>query len=151
MREIFKCDCGTHLVSIGYEQCDKTFDWDDVTIAIYDVHNPKTGRTYKYLKLIADVVLLNNAEPKELDNILHFIQKIINKRRVSIRNKKSRRIEPSLLVKGLDKKIKDLKAKEARDYKKETEKMNKRNKKRNKIIKKEWDNNSNGDFPNGDD
>lgn len=129
MREIFKCDCSTHLVSIGYEQC----DWygDDLTIVIYDVYNPKTGKAYKNPKLVSDVVLFNNASPKELDKFLHFMQKILNKRKVTLRKKKSRagtRTAP--FMKKLDKTIKNLKIKEKEDYKKEEAKIKKRNKNR---------------------
>lgn len=119
MREIFKCDCGTHLVSIGYNSHDKKWDWDDLTIAIYDVCNPKTGKTYKHSKLVSDVVLFNNASPKELDKFLHFMQKVINKRRVSIRTKGNMaETRPMPSMKKLDKTIKNLKTKEKNELKK---------------------------------
>ena len=124
MREIFKCDCGTHLVSIEYLIPDKVFDWDDLAIAIYDVYNPETGRKYKVPKLVSDVVILNNNSPKELTKLIKFLQKILDTRKTSKR-KNIYHGTPSIM-RGLDKKIKNLKKKEAKDLKEDNDKMRKK-------------------------
>ena len=81
MHKIFKCDCGTHLVQIDYSKADTDLDLEDLSIVIYDVYNPDTGRKYKNPKLIGDTVLANNKYPEELDNFFNFITKVVKNRK----------------------------------------------------------------------
>ena len=107
MREIFKCDCGTHLVSISYQIPDKTFDWDDLSIAIYDVYNDK-GRKYKTPKL------------------MKFLQKSIDIRKKSKR--KSTYKGTPFIMEGLNTGIKNIKKQEKKQWEKD--------KKRNAKLRK---------------
>lgn len=81
MYKIFKCDCGTHLIEIGYTKPTKKFDAEDMFFAIYDLCNPDTGRKYKNPKLISDVVIFNNNSPKEVDILFKFLKDIIKNRK----------------------------------------------------------------------
>ena len=125
MREIFKCDCGTHLVSISYQIPDKTFDWDDLSIAIYDVYNDK-GRKYKTPKLMADVAILDMHSPKELTKLMKFLQKSIDIRKKSKR--KSTYKGTPFIMEGLNTGIKNIKKQEKKQWEKD--------KKRNAKLRK---------------
>ncbi len=81
MEKIFKCDCGTHLIEIGYTKPTKSFDAEDMFFAIYNVYNPDTGRKYKNPKLVTDVVIYNNQSPKELDDLFRFLKSVIKNRK----------------------------------------------------------------------
>ncbi len=70
----FKCDCGEHILEIS---CN-TFPFEDICIAIYTKYSPK-GKEYKKPKLVSDVVISNNAYPKELRKLLKYFKKIIEK------------------------------------------------------------------------
>jgi len=86
VKKIFKCDCGTHLVEIGYETRTKwthtktkkikIFNLPELWIGIYDIYNPDTGRKYKKPKLVADVIF---NEGKSIDFIMHFLEDIAMK------------------------------------------------------------------------
>ena len=80
MRRKFRCDCATHLIEVQYDEnkIDKKA-FPDLGIEIYDIHNPDSGRKYKKPKPIGDVVLMNNAFPKELDKFLKFMKRVIEK------------------------------------------------------------------------
>lgn len=89
MNKLFRCDCGTHIVEVGYTKPDSDLDLDDFYIIIYDVYNPDTGRKYKNPKVIGDVVLFNNRYPKELDDFFDFMTKVIkNRKKPKVSNKR---------------------------------------------------------------
>jgi len=84
MRRKFKCDCSTHIIEVEYDENKagkKAFP--TLGIEIYDIYNPDTGRKYQKPKPTSDVVLMNNAFPKELEKFLKFMEKIIKKYRLS--------------------------------------------------------------------
>ncbi|KKL77947.1 hypothetical protein LCGC14_2029800 [marine sediment metagenome] len=71
----FRCDCSGYILEINYT---KDMFFDDVSFAIYDIYSPK-GRKYKKPKLVSDVVIMNNAYPKELEKLLKYFKKIDEK------------------------------------------------------------------------
>lgn len=132
MYKIFKCDCSTHLLEFEYLEADKDFNFEEISLIIREVYNPKTGRKYKIPRILADVALLNNAAPKELDYFFDFMEKIIKNRKKSKRiyNKK---ISPCM--KELDKSIKRIKIdnkKKDEENKKRLAKIKKQNRKKKK-------------------
>ena len=80
MEQIFKCDCGTHIVQFEYTKPTSKCDFEDFSVVIYDVYNPETGRRYKTPKDIGDVVLMNNRFP-ELDRFFDFIKELVKQRK----------------------------------------------------------------------
>ena len=123
MDNYFKCDCGTHIVQIGYTGAVKDFDWEEIFIGIYSVYNDKGDRRLKNPKLLADVVLFNNASPKELDDFFNFMERIIKNRKKSKRTVKR---EKSSFMKFLDISIKNIKIKNKKDLEKENKKIAKK-------------------------
>jgi len=83
MKKTFKCDCGTHLIEIEYNNI---VEWTntktkkkykenlpELCIGIYDIYNPDTGRKYKKPRLIADVIFNKG---KTIDFVMHFLEDI---------------------------------------------------------------------------
>ena len=81
MEQIFKCDCGTHIVQFEYTKPSKDCDFEDFSVVIYDVYNPETGRKYHTPKDIGDVVLMNN-KYQELDKFFKFMKEVIKERKL---------------------------------------------------------------------
>jgi len=129
MEKIFKCDCGTHLIAIGYTKPTKKFDADDIWFAIYDLYNPETGRKYKNPKL-SDVVIFNNNSPKELDKLFKFLKDLIKNRKEPKSKLKWRPIKG--WNESLDKAIKRIKEMNKKQWEKEIERS-KKNKKNSKV------------------
>ena len=67
-----RCDCGEHTVEISKYNCTGT---KGVSIAIFDLCSEK-GRKLKKPRLSGDVVIMNNAYPKEFDKFAEFMKKI---------------------------------------------------------------------------
>ena len=71
----FRCDCGDHLLELKLE-CGK---FPILAVAIYRIHSLNTGRKLKKPKLEADVVIMDNASPHELLNIMKYLHKTSRK------------------------------------------------------------------------
>ena len=70
----FRCDCRGQILEVVYDKPTKKFPFPSLSVLIYDVYSPKTGKKYKKPKLLGDVVLMNNAYPHELTKFLGFMQ-----------------------------------------------------------------------------
>jgi len=83
MKKTFLCDCKSHLLEIEYNN---VTEWThtktknehkekipELSIAIYEIYNGKSGRKLKKPKLIGDVVIMDG---KELDFFMDFLNKI---------------------------------------------------------------------------
>lgn len=95
MEKLFRCDCGAHIIEFDYTGANKEFDFEDLSVIIYDVYNPDTGRKYKNPKTSGDAVMMNNKYPKELDKFLAFMERVIKNRKkatrlMPIRNRESK-------------------------------------------------------------
>ncbi len=75
----FRCDCRTHILEIKYTKPTKKNPFADLWIGIYDIYSPKTGRKYKRPKLMSDVVIMNNAFPKELTKLFDWLNRLRRK------------------------------------------------------------------------
>lgn len=75
----FKCDCQTHILEITYTKLSKKYPFVDLSLAIYDIYNPNSGRKYKKPKLVADVIIMNNHYPKELTKLLKWFSVNLDK------------------------------------------------------------------------
>lgn len=106
MTKIFKCDCGHHLIQFGYDGATKNFDFEEISVAIYELYSPDTGRKHRNPKLIGDVVLFDNASPKELTNFFIFFEKILKNRKKPKKSYKGK--GHSFMKPALDRAIKQI-------------------------------------------
>lgn len=67
----FRCDCGVHILKVEDEDFEGV---KGLSFSIYDIYSEK-GIKYKKPKLISDVIIMNNAKPKEYDRLVDFIKK----------------------------------------------------------------------------
>lgn len=72
----FRCDCRGGFLEIIYDKSTKNFPYPSISVLIYSIYSPKTGRKYKKPKLLADIVLMNNAFPEEINKFLDFVKGI---------------------------------------------------------------------------
>lgn len=90
MKKTFKCNCGTHLLEIEYNNIIKWVDtktkkkhkenMPELWVGIYDIYNPDTGRKYRKPKLLGDVCfMLGTPYIKEMDFLMKFLDDILTK------------------------------------------------------------------------
>lgn len=85
MDKSFMCDCQGHIIRVTYDKPDKTLGRCIVGVSIFDKFSDK-GRKLKNPKLIADVVLMNNAYPNELTKFVSFFKILV--KRIELDGKK---------------------------------------------------------------
>jgi hypothetical protein len=136
MNKFLKCDCGGHILHLEYYPASKSCDFEEFAIGLYDVYNDKGNRKLINPKLLSDVVLLNNASPKELDKFFDYMEKVIKSRKKAKRQS-NRRANDYML--DIDNSISNLKESIKTKRKKEDIKFKKliaTNKKANRKKKK---------------
>ena len=136
MDKFFKCDCAGHILHVEYISASDKDDFEEFAMGIYSIYNEKGTRRLKNSRLLGDVVLFNNASPKELDDFFDYMEKIIKNRKKA---KEPLTFRMSSWMKPLDTSIKNLKIYLREKRKKEQirfKKMIARNKKANRKKKK---------------